>query len=95
MLRTLNGHTGSVYAVAFSFDSERIVSGGEDKTARIWESATGREIHTLQGHTGQIEAVAFSPDGHRVLTGSSDKTVKMWNLRVKDATKTPIQSKKN
>ena len=69
-----------VYAVAFSPDGKRVLTGSYDKTARLWDAATGEAVATLEGHTGAVDAVAFSPDGKRVLTGSDDKTARLWHV---------------
>ncbi|MBI4660224.1 MAG: protein kinase [Verrucomicrobia bacterium] len=78
-LRTLRGHLGAVFAVAFSPDGQRIMTASEDKTAKVWEANTGRELLTLKGHTSYIRSGAFSPDGQLILTGSGDRTVKLWD----------------
>ncbi len=77
----LTGHTAQVYSVAFSPDGKRIVSGGSDKTIKLWDAQTGSEIRTLQGHAAQVYSVAFSPDGKQIVSGSSDKTIKLWNAQ--------------
>jgi WD40 repeat protein len=58
----------AVVAVAFSPDGQRIVTGSGDRTAKVWEAASGRELLTLKGHTSWIRSVAFSPDGQRIVT---------------------------
>ena len=66
----------------FSSDGSRIVTGSDDRTARIWDSATGKEIAVLRGHDAQVDSAAFSPDGSRIVTGSKDNTARIWNVRV-------------
>src|SRR6185312_13634650 len=58
---------------------ERVVTGSQDATAKIWDATNGKELATLQGHTAAVSAAAFSPDGTRVLTGSQDNTAKLWD----------------
>jgi hypothetical protein len=67
--------------VAFSPDGKRVVTGSEDRTAKVWDAELPREteIVTLRGHSEDVMSVAFSPDGKRVVTGSRDKTVKVWD----------------
>ena len=50
-----------------------------DKTARIWDAATGKEIAVLRGHDGSCTSAAFSPDGTRIVTASADKTARIWD----------------
>jgi WD40 repeat protein len=69
--------------VAFSPDSQRLVSGGAENTIKVWDVQSGQELQTLRGHSGDVYAVAFSPhDGGRwVASGSEDSTVKVWDSR--------------
>ena len=46
-IQTLEGHGGSVTSVAFSADSKLVVSGSDDRTIKVWDAATGREMQTL------------------------------------------------
>ncbi|KAI2885980.1 hypothetical protein CBS13152_7275 [Aspergillus niger] len=77
--QTLEGHSGSVQAVAFSPDGQTVVSGSADKTIKLWNAATGELQQTLKDHSDSVQAVAFSPDGQTVVSGSDDKTIKLWN----------------
>ena len=72
------GGSARVFSAAFSPDGKRIVTGSSDKTAKVWETASGRELVTLKGHSSVIYSVAFSPDGQRIVTGSDDQTAKVW-----------------
>jgi hypothetical protein len=79
-LRSLEGHTDWVRAVAVSPDGRFIVSGSDDRTVKVWELESGRLLRSLEGHTDGVRAVAVSPDGRFIVSGSSDRTVKVWEL---------------
>jgi uncharacterized delta-60 repeat protein len=70
-------HHGSVRSVAFSPDGKYVVSGSFDKTARVWEAETGKEIARMT-HEDGVNSVAFSPDGKYVVSGSADRTARVW-----------------
>ncbi len=67
-----------IFALTFSPDGTRVVSVGEDQTARLWDPATGALLATCQGHTSKVLGVAFRPDGERLATASADGTVRQW-----------------
>jgi WD40 repeat protein len=76
---TLVGHQGGVTAVAFAPDGQRLVTGGKDGTARVWDCTSGRELLCLRGHRRQVTSVAFAPDGRWLVTGSTDGTARIWD----------------
>ena len=77
----LSGHGGHVISAAYSPDGTRIVTASADKTARIWDARTGRELTVLSGHGDRVESAAYSPDGSRIVTASDDKTARIWDAR--------------
>jgi WD40 repeat protein len=73
------GHFGGVWSVAFSPDGTRVLTGGTDNAAIIWDSATANVVRRFEGHKGGVETVVFSRDGKSILTGSTDSTAILWN----------------
>jgi Flp pilus assembly protein TadD len=66
--------------VAFSPDSKRLASGGEDRTVRVWDAHTGRQLLSLKGHPGVVTSVAFSPDGKRLVSSDGNWNQATWDL---------------
>ncbi len=60
--RLRGGHAGEVTAIAFHPRGHLLASAGADGTARVWELATGRELHMLPHTGGSITGLAFSGD---------------------------------
>ena len=79
-LKTLQGHAGAVWSVAFSPDGKTLASGSSDQTVHLWEVSSGQCLKTLQGHTSRSRSVAFSPDGKTLASGSDDQTVRLWEV---------------
>jgi WD40 repeat protein/DNA-binding SARP family transcriptional activator/class 3 adenylate cyclase len=82
---TLLGHAGFAFSVAWSPDSSRLVTGGSDGTARVWEIGEEgvREQWSLsaQETMSGIVGVAFSPSGTQVMAGDAGiSAVKIWEL---------------
>lgn len=79
-LKAVLAHEDFVRTATFSPDGTRVVTGSWDKTARLWDTATGRTHGSALEHQGHVEAVAFSPDGTKVATASSDNTARLWDV---------------
>ncbi|MBN9119804.1 MAG: protein kinase [Planctomycetes bacterium] len=70
--RTNLPHAGWTWAAAWSPDGMRLLTGGADGFARIWDAGTGRLLRELK-HDEPVWSVAWSPGGALVLTGSGDE----------------------
>lgn len=80
-IRRFSGHTGSIKCLAFSLDGKRLLTGGDDKAMRIWETSKGREIQRFNRHTAGITAVRFIPGTNHFASASRDQTVRIWDLK--------------
>lgn len=98
-LKTLIGHEdpsalyeghpdASIASFTYSPDGKTIVSGGGDKTVRLWNVHSGENIRTLTGHIEAVRAVAYSPDGDTIVSASRDKTVRLWDAHTGENIKT-------
>ena len=76
---TLEGHTSNVKAASV-LGRDRVVTGSDDYTARVWDARTGGCLHTLGGHTKPVNAVCALSDD-LVVTGSDDRTARVWHAR--------------
>ena len=78
-IRTLEGHSSEVSAVAISPNGKTALSGGRGEL-KLWDLATGHELHPLEGDPGGVRSVAISPDGTTALSGAEEGKLKLWNL---------------
>lgn len=87
LLSRFEGHSDSVYSVAFSPDGRQLASGSFDRTIMLWNVGGGAQAsHTrprmvFQGHRELVLSVAYTPDGRYLVSGSKDRTVRFWDPR--------------
>ncbi|QEL15913.1 WD40 domain-containing protein [Limnoglobus roseus] len=79
------GHAMAARAVAVRKDGKLIASGSDDKTVKLWELATGKEVATLTGATDVVFAVGFAGDS--VAAGGSDSRLRTWDAATGKAEK--------
>ncbi|XP_065175287.1 F-box/WD repeat-containing protein 7-like isoform X2 [Sycon ciliatum] len=74
--KVLKGHDDHVIT-CLQFSGNRIVSGSDDNTLKVWSVASGKCLRTLHGHTGGVWCSQFV--NNTVISGSTDRTLKIWN----------------
>jgi DNA-binding beta-propeller fold protein YncE len=75
----LHGHSALLTKVAYSPDGKRLATASTDKTSKVWDAETGKELLTFRGHSNFVFDLVFSSDSKRIATASADNTVKIWD----------------
>jgi WD40 repeat protein len=73
-------HPSQVNEVRYSPDGKTLATASDDKTVKLWDVVTGKELKTFNGHQKWVYSVSFSPDGKTLASGSDDNTVKLWDV---------------
>src|SRR5207247_9691666 len=86
---------GAGYGLDVSADAKLLLTGGEDKTMRLWDLEAGKEVRRFEGHEGKVRAVAFSADGKQAASGCvlGDANLRVWDVETgKEVSKYPVAS---
>jgi WD40 repeat protein len=75
------GHELAVLAVATHPDSNYVATASRDKSAKLWQLSTGREVRSFLGHQASVTCLDFSADGKTLITGSNDRSIKIWDVK--------------
>ncbi|MBM2620920.1 hypothetical protein JIG36_36015 [Actinoplanes sp. LDG1-06] len=79
--RTLTGHDDAVRALAIAPDGSWLASAGDDRTIRIWDPHTGRQLRRIDCQQNWTAAIEISPDGTWIASAGADRTVRLWDSR--------------
>ncbi|XP_044096803.1 dynein assembly factor with WDR repeat domains 1 isoform X2 [Neovison vison] len=81
LFKVLRAHILPLTNVALNKSGSCFITGSYDRTCKVWDTASGEELHTLEGHRNVVYAIAFNnPYGDKIATGSFDKTCKLWSV---------------
>jgi WD40 repeat protein len=87
-IRSGSAHSKWIRKVIASPDGKKIASVADDMVCRVWDAATGKQLHELRGHAektphgfgSMLYAVAFTADGKHLATGDKVGKVKVWEV---------------
>jgi WD40 repeat protein len=94
--KTWAAHADGVTAIAMGTDPDVVISGGRDRTVKVWQVKTGKLLRTLRLTAGEVNAtpvrgLLISPDQQR-LAIATDRTIQLWNLQTGQLIKVIFQS---
>jgi hypothetical protein len=78
--REINKFSAPAEITAYTLGDKYVLTGGKDKTIKLFEFPSGRYIRTFAGHLGEITGLTFSPDGKYILSASTDGTTRLWDI---------------
>ena len=61
---------------------DEIATSSADRSVRIWDAGTGKELSKISGHEDAITEVRWSPDGSQIMTASADRTIRIWPVGI-------------
>ncbi|KIJ57269.1 hypothetical protein M422DRAFT_57612 [Sphaerobolus stellatus SS14] len=92
LLNTYTSHAMCVRSLAWSPDSQLLISGSDDKRLIMHDVRNagkgGGAVASLTGHSSWVLSTSVSPDGKLALSGSADRTIKVWDLGARAAVST-------
>ncbi len=77
----LAGHDDKIHHIAFAPDGRRLITASEDRTAKVWDAATGALVFTLSGHQSGVRQALFTPGGESIVTVAMDGAARRWSAR--------------
>ncbi len=69
-------------------DGKTLISANGDRTIKLWDLTTGKELRTLNGHWQAVNSIAIHSDGKTLFSGSRDGSIKLWTLEMGEETRT-------
>lgn len=88
IMEVKNGHSDTVYGLAFSPDHTKVATGSADKFVKVWEVPSGKFIKSFEGHTHHVLDVGWMADGKLLASAGGDNTVKIWDYEKGEQTRT-------
>lgn len=77
----IKGHTREIECL-LELDENKIASGSDDGTIKVWNIKTQKELFTLKGHEDWISSLV-KIDENKIASASGDGTIKVWDIKTK------------
>ncbi|KAJ8660951.1 hypothetical protein O0I10_003173 [Lichtheimia ornata] len=78
--QTLKGHKGPISDVCYNQSGQYCLSGGRDRTVRLWNPLSGMELHSYIGHGRDVLGVSVASDNAKIASCGADRAVILWDV---------------
>jgi len=79
LVRSLYGHGGAVTTACFCPRGKLLLSGCDDGSVRVWDTATWDDMYTLHEHQQKVTCIAVDPTDKVIASASWDGTIRLWS----------------
>lgn len=79
--KTMFGHEGRVWGIAFSPTDNVLLTGGQDGQIIVWHVPSYDEIIKFDANIGEINSISFAPDGNRFAAAGNGSIIKVWDTK--------------
>ncbi|KAG4131933.1 hypothetical protein ERO13_D09G245500v2 [Gossypium hirsutum] len=76
----INAHEGGCASILFEYNSSKLISGGQDRSVKMWDTSTGSLTHNLSGCLGSVLDLAITHDNRFVIAASSSNNLFVWDV---------------
>ncbi|KII92845.1 hypothetical protein PLICRDRAFT_103445 [Plicaturopsis crispa FD-325 SS-3] len=78
---TLANHKGPVHVARYAKGTAKyVLTGGQDRTVRLWNPNLGTEIKTFTAHGYEVLSITVSHDNSKFASSGGDRTVFLWDV---------------
>lgn len=79
--KTLSNHRGTVHVVRYAKGTAKyVLSGGQDRTIRLWNPDLGTEIKKFEAHGYEVLSISVSHDNTKFASSGGDRSVFVWDV---------------
>lgn len=75
----ITAHEGGCAAILFEYNSGRLISGGQDRSVKMWDTNTGSLTRTLYGCLGSVLDLTITHDNKSIIAASSSNNLYVWD----------------
>lgn len=82
--RSLKGHLSKIYAMHWSEEKTKLVSGSQDGRLLVWDALSTNKLAAIPLRCSWVMTCAYAPSGNYVACGGLDNICSVYNLNSQD-----------